>query len=78
MYPQALKPSHSVKACVLSNHVKFQRIQEQVEGISTLAPFTAQRVKLVDNCIGYGLVIGRRSMTFQETFDKDSLDENGE
>ena len=78
MYPRALKPSHNVKACVLSNHVKFQCIQEQVEGISMLDPFIAQRATLVDNCIGDGLVIGRRSMTFQESFDKDSFDGNGE
>ena len=41
MHSWALKPSHTMKACVLSNHVKFWRIQAQVEGISTLAPFTA-------------------------------------
>jgi len=76
MYPRALKPSHTVKACVLSNHVKFQHIQEQVEWISTLAPFTAQRATSVDNGIGDGLV-GRCSMTFQESFDKDSLAWNG-
>ena len=64
-----------MKACVLSNHVKFQLIQAQVEGISTLAPFIAQLVTLVDHGIGDGL-IGRRSMTFQESFDKDSLDGN--
>ena len=67
--PWALKISHTVKACVLSNHVKFRRIHAQVEEISMLAPFTAQRVKSVDNGIGDGLV-GRRSMTFQESFDK--------
>ena len=43
-----------------------------------LAPFTAQRATLVDNGIDDGLVIGRHSMTFQESFDKDSLDGNGE
>ena len=73
-----MKPSHSVKACVLSNHVKFRCIQEQVEGISTLAPFITQSVTLVDNCIGDGLVIGRHSMKFQESFDKDSIDWNEE
>ena len=78
MYPWALKPSHTVKASVLSNHVKFQRIQAQVEGISTLAPFTTQHATLVDNGIGDGLVIRRYSMTFQESFDKYSLDGNGE
>ena len=72
----ALKPSHSVKACVLSNHVKFQRIQEQVEGISMLVAFTSQRGTSVDNGISDGLV-GRRSMTFQESFDKDFIDGNG-
>ena len=77
MHPLALKPSHSVKACVLSNHVKFQHIQAQVEGISTLAPFIAQRVTSVDNGISDGLV-GRRSMTFQESFNKDFIDGNGE
>ena len=66
-----------MKACVLSNHVKFQRIQAQVEGISTLAPFTGQRVTSVDNGIGYGIV-GRRSMTFPESFDKDFVNGNGE
>ena len=72
MYSRALKPSHSMKACVLSNHVKFRSMQSQVEGISTLAPFIAQRAMSVDNGIGDGLV-GRRSMTFQECFDKDFL-----
>ena len=43
-----------------------------------LAPFTAQRATMVDNGIGDGLVIGICSMTFQESFDKDSLDGNGE
>ena len=42
-----------------------------------LSPFTAQRATLVDNGIGDGIV-GRCSMTFQETFDKDSIDGNGE
>ena len=42
-----------------------------------LAHFTAQRATSVDNGIGDGLVIGRHSMTFQESFDKDSLDGNG-
>ena len=65
-----------MKACV-SNHVKFQRIQAQVERISMLAPFTAQRATLVANGIGHG-IIGRRSMTVQESFDKDSIDDNGE
>jgi hypothetical protein len=32
----------------------------------------------MDNGIGDGIVIGRDSMTFQESFDKDSLDGNGE
>ena len=66
-----------MKACVLSNHVKFRRIHAQVEGISTLAPFTTQRVTSVDNGIGDGLV-GRRSMTFQESFDNGFVDGNGE
>jgi hypothetical protein len=66
-----------VKACVLSNHVKFQRIQEQVEGISMLAPFTTQRAMSVDNGIGDGIV-GRHSMTFQESFDNDFVDGNDE
>ena len=65
MHPWALKPSHNMKECVLSNHVKFRRIQAQVEGISTLAPFIAQRATSVDNGIGDGLVIGGCSMTFQ-------------
>ena len=42
-----------------------------------LAPFTTQRATLVDNGIPDGIV-GRRSMTFQESFDKDSVDGNGE
>ena len=67
-----------MKTCVLSNHVKFRRTQAQVEGISKLAPFTAQRVMLVDNDIHDGIVIGRCYMTFQESVDKDSLDGNGE
>ena len=66
-----------MKACVLSNHVKFQRIHEEFDGISTLAPFIAQRATSVDHIIGDGLV-GRRSMTFQESFDKDFVDGNGE
>jgi hypothetical protein len=66
-----------MKACVLSNHVKFRRILAQVEGISMLAPFTAQHTTLADNNIGDGIV-GRRSMTFQESFNKDSVDGNGE
>jgi hypothetical protein len=66
-----------MKACVLSNHVKFRHIQAHVQGISMLAPFTTQRLMSVDNGIGYGLV-GRCCMTFQESFDKDSIDGNGE
>ena len=77
MHPSTLKPSYTMKASVVSNHVKFQRIQEQVEGISTLAPFTSQPTMLVYNGIGDGCV-GRRSMTFQESFDKDFVDGNGE
>ena len=76
MYPWALKPSHTVKACVWSNHVKFWRIQEQVKGISMVAPFTAQHVTLVDNGIGDALV-GRCSITFQESFEKYFFDGNG-
>ena len=67
-----------MKACVLSKHVKFQCIHAQVDGISTLAPFTTQHVMLVDNGIGDGLVIVICSVTFQESFDKYSLDGNGE
>ena len=55
MHPLTLKVSHTVKVCVLSNHVKFGRIQAQVEGISTLALFIAQRVMSVDNGIGDGI-----------------------
>ena len=40
-----------------------------------LDPFTAQCPTLVDNGIGDGLV-GRCSMTFQESFAKDSIDGN--
>ena len=40
-HPWSLKPSHTMRACVLSNHVKFWRIYVQVEVISMLAPFTA-------------------------------------
>ena len=67
-----------MKACVLSNHVNFRCIQEQVEGISTLAPFTAQRATSVVNGIGDGLVIGKCSMKFQDSFDKNFVDGNGE
>ena len=56
MHTWALKPSHTIKACILSNHVKFRHIEAQVEGISMLAPFSAQRAVLVDNGIGDGLV----------------------
>ena len=73
----SLEPSHTMKACVLSNHVKFQCIHTQFEGISTLAPFIAQCAMSMDNGIGDGLV-GRHSMTFKESFDKDSVDGNGE
>ena len=55
-YPWALKPSHSVKECVLSNHAKFRHIHAQVEGISALAPFTAQHAMSVDNGISDGLL----------------------
>ena len=41
-----------------------------------LAPFTAERATSVDNGIGDGLVIGSYSMTFQQSFDKDSIDVN--
>ena len=44
---------------------------------STLAIFTTQHAMLVNHGIGDRLV-GRSSMTFQESFDKDSLDGNGE
>ena len=67
-----------MKACVLSNHVKVRRIQAQFEGISTLAPFTAQHMTSMDNGIVMGLLLGRVSVTFQESFDKDSIDGNGE
>ena len=76
MYPRALKLSHSVKECVLLDHVNFRCIHAQVEGFSTFSTFTAQCTTLVDNGIGYGLV-RRCSMTFQDSFDKDSLDGNG-
>ena len=66
-----------MKACVLSNHVKFQHIQAQVEGISKLASYIAQRATSMDNGIGDELV-GRCSMPFQESLDKDSVDGNGE
>ena len=42
-----------------------------------LSPFTAQRATSVDHSIGDGLV-GILSMTFQESFDKDSIDGNDE
>jgi hypothetical protein len=51
-------------------------MQEQFEEISTLAPFTAHCVTLVDD-IGDGHV-GRHSMKFQESFDKYSIDVNDE
>jgi hypothetical protein len=72
MHPWALKPSHTVKAYVLSNHVKFRNIQAQVEEISTLAPFTAQRVASVDNGISDGLFNWKTfhdiSIEFQQRF----------
>ena len=43
----ALKPSHLVKVCVYSNHVKFRLIQPHFKEISTLAPFTSHYVRLV-------------------------------
>ena len=42
-----------------------------------LAPFTTQRATSVDHGIGDGLV-GRCSMTFQESFDNDPIDGNEE
>ena len=42
-----------------------------------LAPFTTQRTTSVDNGIGDGL-LARHSMTFQESFDKVSIDGNVE
>ena len=42
-----------------------------------LSPFTDQCATSVDNDIGDGLV-GRRSITFQESFDKDSINGNVE
>ena len=72
-----LKPSHTVKACVLSNHVKFQSIKAQFVGISTLAPFTAQCAVLMDHGIGDALV-GTCSMTFKQSFDKYFVDGNDE
>ena len=41
-----------------------------------LDPFDAQCVMSMDHEIGEGHV-GRCSMTFQESFDKYSIDENG-
>ena len=55
----------------------FNAYRDKLEGISTLALFTAQRATSVDNGIDDGLV-GRHSMTFQESFDKDFVDGNGE
>ena len=43
-----------------------------------LTPFTAQSATLVDNGIGDGLLVGGYSMTFQQSFDKYSIDVNGE
>ena len=76
MHPSTLIPSQTMKACVLSNHVKFWYIHAQFEGISTLATFIAQRAVSVDHGIGDGLV-GRCSMTFQESFNKYFIDGNG-
>ena len=59
-----------MKACVLSNHVKFRHTQAQVEGISKLAPFNAQCATSMDNDIHDGLVIGRCSMTFKRVSTK--------
>ena len=42
-----------------------------------LAPFTTQCAASVDHDIGDGNV-RRRSMKFQESFDKDSIDGNDE
>jgi hypothetical protein len=47
-------------------------MQPLFEEISTLAPFTSHHAVSVDD-ISDGRV-GRRSMTFQESFDKDSID----
>ena len=66
-----------MKAFVQSSLAKFHCIRAQVEGISTLDPFISQRATLVDNGIGDGLV-GIRSMTFQESFDKYFIDGNDE
>jgi hypothetical protein len=70
--PLVLKTSHTVKACVSSNHVKFQCIQTHFEEILTLAPFTAYHAASADD-IGDGCV-GRRSMTFQYSFKKKNVD----
>ena len=50
-------------------------MQEQFEEISTMAPFTDHLATLVDD-IGDGRVGRRHSMTFQESFDKDSINGN--
>jgi len=74
-YAWVLKPSHTIKACVYSNHVKFWHIQTQIEEISTLATFTGHYVgpvhEICDGCIG-------SSLTFQENLNKDSKYGNDE
>ena len=75
MYPLVLKPSHTMKACVLSNHVKFWRLEAQFVGISMLVQFTTQSAMSVDYGIGDGIV-GRCCMIVQESFDKYSIDGN--
>jgi hypothetical protein len=76
MHTWDLKSSHTEKACVLSNHVKFRHMHAQVEGIATLAPFTGQHVASVDNGINDGLIYWKMFVIFQECFEKDSIDGN--
>ena len=70
MYPWALKPSHNVMACVLSNHVKLWRIHAKVEGISMLVPFTTQHATSKDNGIGDGLVNWKVSHDISREFQQ--------
>ena len=70
MHTWALKPSHTIKVCVLSNHVKFWHIQAQVEGIAMLAPFTAQHVVSMDNGINHGLVYWKTFCDISREFRK--------
>jgi hypothetical protein len=77
MHTWALKPSHTIKACVLSNHIKFWHIQAQVEGFQHWPHSLVNMWRRWIMALVMGFLIRRRSVTFQESFDKDSVDGNG-